>query len=186
MMKSIVMSAVAGAVVLGLSAVVANAVLGLRPMVDVRRAANMEQVYRALRANISSPGGYIVQSAASDVTPTDDPVFGVRYSGIGHASAGLTLAVQFLSALVACALVAALLSTVSERVGSSYGRRVTFVAAMGIAFAVYGDLPKYDIGGYPAGSAALLAASTFVAWSLAGLAMAGILRPRETARRVVA
>jgi hypothetical protein len=184
MIKKIALSAAAGAAVMILWAVVANAVLGLRPRIDMRRPTNMEQVYQVLLANVATPGGYIVQSAANDTAPTGDPVFGIRYSGIGHASAGQTLIFQLLIALLTCALVAVLLSMVSPRVGSSYPRRVIFVALVGIAFAVNGDLSKYDIGGYPMGSALLLAANTSVAWILVGLAAAAILRPPETSHGV--
>ena len=175
MTKKIILSAAAGAVVLILWALVANAVLGLRPKIDMRRPANMEQVYQVLRANIASPGGYTVHSAANDLAPNEDPVFGIRYSGIGHASAGLTMLLQLLTALVTCAIVAALLSIASERVLASYPLRVLFVASIGAAFAVYGDLPKFDIGGYPIGSAVLLAASTIVAWFCVGLVVGRLI-----------
>jgi hypothetical protein len=56
-------------------------------------------------------------------------------------------------------------------------RQALFVAPIGVAFAVYSDLPKADIVGYLVGSAALLAANTIVAWFLVGLLIGGILRP---------
>lgn len=179
MIKRIVMSAFAGAVMLILWAFVANAILGLRPMTDMRRPANMEQVYQVLLANISTPGGYTVHSAANDTAPTDEPVFGIRCSGLGHASSGWTMLVQFLAALMTCAIAAALLSMASERVVSSYARRVLFVTAIGAALAIYGDLVKFDIGGYPARSVLLLAGSTVAAWFLSGLVIGRILRPLQ-------
>lgn len=184
MIRRIVLAAVAGTVVLFLYAFVVNAGLGLQLRVGMRRPANMEQVYQVLRANLATPGGYIVHSAANDLAPTDDPVFGVRTSGVGHAWAGRGMILELLIGLASCALAATLLSMASERVRSSYRRRVLFVAIIGAAFAVQRDLPKFGIGGYPLESAVLLAASTSVAWLLVALAIGGILRPDQGKARV--
>ena len=57
-----------------------------------------------------------MHSAANDAGPTDDPVFGVRYSGLAHADAGRTMLVSLVVWLFASLLVAGLLSVTAERV----------------------------------------------------------------------
>ena len=177
MSRRIVLAGLASVVVLALWGFVGNAVLGLRPSIDMQRPRDMEQVYQVLEANLPAPGGYVVHSAANDAGPTDDPVFGVRYSGLAHADAGRTMLVSLVAWLFASLLVAGLLSVTAERVFGSYARRVLFVATLGLLMAVAGDLPEYDIGRYPLGSAALLALNTLVAWTLVGLVTARIVRP---------
>jgi hypothetical protein len=175
--RRIVLAGLASVVVLAAWALVGNALLGVRSRVDMRRPQDMEQVYQVLRANIPSPGGYVVHSAANDTGPTDDPVFGVRYSGLAHSDAGRTMAQGLVRWLLASIIVAGLLSVTAARVFESYAGRVLFVVTVGLLIAVTGDLSQYDIGRYPLGSAALLALDTVAAWTLVGLVMARIVRP---------
>jgi hypothetical protein len=86
------------------------------------------------------------------------------------------MAIQPIIALVSCVLAAWLLSKTSRRVLSSYARRVCFIASIGLLVAVFGELSKYGIGGYPLKSALLLAGYDLVSWIIAGLVIAGFMR----------
>jgi hypothetical protein len=50
----------------------------------------------------------------------------------------------------------------------------------GYMFAVFSDLAKFGIGGYPLRSVLLLAANDFISWTLAGLVVARFIRPEPT------
>jgi hypothetical protein len=106
------------------------------------------------------------------------PVFGIRYSGIGHDAAGRMLIVGLVIAFIASTIAAGLLSVTSDRIMSSYFRRVLFFAAIGLLFAFFSDLAQFGIGGYPLRSALLLAGSDLVSWTLVGLVVARWMRPR--------
>jgi hypothetical protein len=70
-----------------------------------------------------------------------------------------------------------MLTQTSMRVKSSYGRKVLFFSAIGLLFAIYGDLTRYGIGGYPLNGALKFAAYHIVTWTLVGLAVAWRIRP---------
>ena len=88
----------------------------------------------------------------------------------------LGLVIAFVSSMIASWM----LTLTGERVLCRYSRRVLFFGIIGLLFAVFGDLAKYDIGGYPLTSALLLGASDLISWTLAGLAMAWWIRPEPS------
>jgi ABC-type Na+ efflux pump permease subunit len=171
---------VLGAIVLIVWAFVANAILGLRPSIDMRRVANERHVYDVLRENVAAPGGYTVNpplNQSGEFMP-GQPVFSVRYSGVGHDAAGRMLILGLVIAFIASTIAAGLLSVASDRIMSSYCRRVLFFAAIGLLFAFFSDLAQFGIGGYPLRSALLLAGNYLVSWTLVGLVVARWMRPR--------
>jgi len=180
MAKRVIVSGVMGAIVLIIWAFVANALLGLRSGIDMRSVSNERQVYDVLRDNIVAPGGYIVNpppSQSGDLVP-GQPVFSIRYSGVGHEAAGRILIMQIVIALIASLMAAGMLSVTSDRVMASYLRRVLFFAAIGLLFAFFSDLALFGIGGYPLRSALLLAGNDLISWTLVGLVVARWVRPR--------
>ena len=143
------------------------------------RVPDERRVYEVLRESIVEPGGYMCNPplAPDGAFPPGEPVYGIRYGGSGHEIAGRMMVVDLATALIATTIVAWMLSVTSGRIVSAYPRRVFFCASIGLLFAVFGDLPRYGIGGYPLGSALLLGGQNLVAWTIAGLVMAWRIRP---------
>ena len=175
--RRIVLAGLASVVVLAAWALVGNALLGVRSRVDMRRPQDMEQVYQVLRANIPSPGGYVVHSAANDTGPTDDPVFGVRYSGLAHSDAGRTMAQGLVRWLLASIIVAGLLSVTAARVFET-------LCGQGPVRGDRRSADRGDRGPQPVRHRSVSArldgaagARHVAAWTLVGLVMARIVRP---------
>jgi hypothetical protein len=156
---------------------VANTVFHLRPRIEMRQVPAERTVYEIVKRSITEPGGYTLNPAvtAAGRFPQDEPVFGLHYSGFGHEAAGTMLLLQILLAFTGTLLATLLLSATSEHVRSHFSRRFFFFAGIGLLVAVLGDLPRFGIGGLPAGPAMLAAASTFGSWLLAGATMARVL-----------
>lgn len=182
MLKRILISGLLGAIVMILWAFVANAIFGLRSSIDMNQVPNEIQVYTVLKERIVEPGGYVCNPAPTPAGafPLDEPVFSIRYSGVGHEFAGWLMVLGLVIAFVSSVIAAWMLSLTGERVISRYSRRVLFFAVIGLLFAVFSDLAKFDIGGYPLTSALLLGASDLISWTLAGLVMAWWIRPEPS------
>ena len=178
MLKRIVLSGALGFVVLLLWTLVSNGLFGITARVEMGRISNEREVYEVLKESIVTPGVYMANPAltAGERFPAGDPVFSICYSGFGHEAARHMLFVDLALALVALILTAGLLSVTSERVLSRFSNRFVFIVVVGLLLAVFGDLSKYRIGGYPLHAAALLAGYHAVSWALAGLAMAWSMR----------
>ena len=178
MARRILVSGLLGAIVLVAWTVVVNAVFGFAARMDMNPVPNERAVYALLEEQIAQPGAYLANPApsANGEFPPGEPVYGIRYGGVGHEAAGRLLVIDLLTALVASIVVAGLLSVSSTRILSRYAYRVLYVASIGFLLAVFGDVPKYGIGGYPARDALLLAANHVVSWTLAGAAMAWGMR----------
>jgi hypothetical protein len=182
MLKRILVSGLLGAIVMILWAFVANAIFGLRSSVDMNQVPNENHVYTVLKERIVEPGGYMCNPplTSAGVFPPDEPVFSIHYSGVGHESAGRLMVLGLVIAFVASMIAAWMLSLTGGRVISRYSRRVLFFAVIGLLFAVFSDLARFDIGGYPLISALLQGASDLISWTLAGLVMAWWIRPEPS------
>lgn len=171
MARRVIMSGILGGIVMMLWAFVANAGFGLRPRVEMRRVSEEARLYQVLKETVSEPGGYVVNPALTSEGrfPEGEPVFAVRYGALGHGAAGWTMLWQLALWMAASAIAAWLSSRVTGR--------VRFFVVLGLLFAVFSELPRLDVAGYPLGSVLLLAANTLVAWTLAGLVIAWQMRP---------
>ena len=180
MLKRILAAGALGGVVLMLWAFVANGIFGFTSRMRMGRIPDERAVYLVLKEHIREPGLYIANpEPVPDVGfPEGEPVFAVHYAGMGHEAAGRLLFVEPAWAFLSTLLAAALLSMTSERVLSRYARRVLFLVLVGFLLALWGNLTRYGIGGYPLGAALLLAANDLAAWAAAGLAMAWPMRTR--------
>lgn len=163
-----------GGVVLMLSAFVVDGLLGFRAGIDMQRVAGEPQVYAVLKEHIVNPGRYTVnpEPTSDGRFPEGEPVFGVLTGGVGHEAAGRLMLVGLVMFLVAPMIGAWLLSQMSGRVLSSYGRKVAVFVAIGLLFAVFTDLASFGIGGYPLRDALKLAARHVADWTLVGLVIA--------------
>ena len=180
MMKRVIVAGLLGGLVLMLWVFIANGIFGFRSRIDMKAVPNERLVYQVLKESIVEPGGYVSNPPLEPGAgfPGGEPVFSIRYSGLGHEAAG-RLTFVHLTIAVLSAMIAAWLLWIGPGRTAQYSRRVLFVAGIGLLFAIYADLPRYDIGGYPLASALLLAAFDLVSWTLIGLVVAWRIRPER-------
>jgi len=187
MLKRVLLSGLLGGIVLLVWSFAASAIFGFNARVRMNQIPNERAVYSVLKENVVAPGAYMVNPEPTPGAgfPFGEPVYGVQCSGMGHEAAGRMLFAYPAILLVSSILVAGLLSMTSRRVLSRYSYKVLFVVGIGVLFAVFGELTKFEIGGYPAKSALLLAAYDVISWTLAGLVIARVMRaPAETGAAV--
>lgn len=179
MLRRVLLSGTLGFIVLLAWTVVANAIFGLRARVELNRLEDERRVYDVLKESITAPGVYVVNPAptADGRFPAAEPVFSVVYTGFTHDAAARSFWAELATGLVSALLVAALLSHASPRVLARYVSRLLFVACLGLFVGVAGELTR----GYPLASSVLLATNTVISWTLAGLVMAGLMRPGRPA-----
>ena len=179
-MQSRVLGAgVLGALVMVLALFVVNGIFGFTARLELRPVPNEAAVYAVLKEAIVEPGGYACNPAVvpGQGFPANQPVFRIHYAGVGHEAAGRLQLLRLVVTLVATTLAAWIVSMASGRVLASYWRRLGFFVLLALWLAVFSDLPRYDIGGHPWGSAVAIAAFDIGLWTLAGAVMAWRLRP---------
>ena len=178
MLGRILVAGAGGGVVLVLWSFVTNVLLGFRSRIDLNRVANEGEVHALLKQNVTAPGAYVVNPPLTPDGrfPPGEPVFGVRYGGMGHEAAGGLFLVELAVAFVAALLAAWLVSRASGRTPMSPWRAAGLLALVGALIAVYSDLPRAGIAGYPWSSVLLLGAHDIAAWLLCGLAIGWLLR----------
>jgi len=184
MVKKIIAGGLLGWVVLIVSIFLSNGVFGLNSAIDMKRLVNEEWVYAVLKESVKQPGGYSVNPPMESPRgpfPDDEPVFSIHYSGMGHEAAGRIFIVNLAIALAASLIAAWMLAVTGERVLSRYWRRVLFFAAIGLLFALFGDMMRYGIGAYSLNHALIFAAQDLACWTLAGLAVACCVKPETGA-----
>jgi len=182
MLKRVLVSGALGGVVLLAWTFVTNAVFGFTQRVEMKQVSNERAVYAVLKENVVEAGAYLVNPAPTPEGryPDGEPVFSVHYAGFGHEAAGRLVFFLPILLLAASILASWLLSMASPRVLARYAHRVLFVVVIGVVLALFGDLPKYGIGDYPAAPALLIAANHVLSWALAGLVIAWQMRaPRD-------
>jgi len=179
MSSRVIVSGLLGGLVLILWTFVINGVLGFKSRMDMKQVPDERAVYEVLRAHVTEPGGYVCNPALTGVGrfPDRAPVYSIRYSGLGHGEAGQEVLAGLLVFLAAPIVVAWLLSAASDRVLSSYRRKLLFFVAVGVLVALVADVARFGIGGYTMGDALLVAASDLAAWTLVGLVVAWRMRP---------
>jgi hypothetical protein len=182
MTKRVIVAGLLGGVVLILLSAV-NGMLGFRARIDMKEIPAERQVYEVLKETITEPGRYICNPALTSEGrfPGDAPVFSILYSGMGHETAGTQMLVGLVAFLLAPTIGAWMLSLTSARILSSYPRKVLFFAAIGLLFAVFGNLANSGIGSYPPRDTLILAGYDIVLWTLVGLVVAWRIRPERGA-----
>jgi len=179
MLGRVIAPGLLGAVVLILWTFLLNGVFGFKSRMDMKAVPDERAVHEFLRAHIVEPGGYACNPALTSAGrfPDSDPVYSIRYSGLGHGAAGREMLVGLLGFIVAPVIGAWMLSGASEKVLASYPRKVLFFVALGVLVALVADLPRYGIGGYGMISTLLFMAYDLAAWTLVGLVVAWRMRP---------
>ena len=181
MLKRVIVSGLLGSVVLILWTFVVNGILGFHSGIDMRKVQNESQVYEMLKENIVEPGRYACnpELAGEGNFPGEEPVFSILYSGMGHGTAGRQMLFGLFLYLLAPMIGALLLSQASNRILSSYARKVLFFTLIGALFAVFSDLQKFGIGGYPLRDVVLLGAHSIVVWTLIGMVVGWRITPAK-------
>jgi len=178
-LRRVIVPGLLGAVVLIAWTFVVNGVLGFSSRIHMNEIPDERRVYEVLTETIVEPGAYICNPEPEPPGrfPAGEPVFGIRYGGMGHGAAG-RLALVGLAVMLLTPIVGAwMLSTASRRTLSRYGRKVLFFTGIGLLFAVYSRLTSFGIGGYPLRDGLLLAAHDIVLWTVVGLVVAWRMRP---------
>jgi hypothetical protein len=180
MFKRVICAGLVGCAVLIVWAFVVNGIFRFQVTIDMKKIPGERQVYEMLREQIVNPGRYICnpEPTPEGGSPAGEPVFSILYGGVGHEAAGRLMFFGFVLFLIAPLIGAWMLSQASERVLSSYPRKVLFFGAIGVLIAVFTDLASYGIGDYPLKDAILIAANHVVVWILVGLAAAPIIKLR--------
>ena len=101
----------------------------------------------------------------------------VLYGGMGHEAAGMLMLAGLVVFILAPMLGAWMLSRASDRVLSSYPRKVMFFLALGVQFALVSDMMAFGIGGYPFKDVILLGLNHIGAWTVVGLVIAWRITP---------
>jgi hypothetical protein len=181
MSKNVIGAGLLGAVVLMVWTIVVDGLLGFHSRIEMKQLAGERQVYETLKQYVVDPGRYAINPPLTSERrfPEGEPAFSVLYGGVGHEAAGRSMLIGLAVFLITPVIAAWMLSQMSGRVLSSYGRRVAFFVGIGLLFALSSDLAHMGIGGYPPGDAVILAFRHVIDWTLVGLVIAWrIGRPR--------
>jgi hypothetical protein len=180
MLKKVAVAGLLGGVVLMVWTFLVNGILGFNARINMKQIPNERRVYDVLKEEIVEPGRYTCNpELGAEGFPADEPAFSILYGGMGHGAAGKMMLIQLPLFFLAPMIGAWLLSFASREVLSSYGRKVLFFSLIGLLFAVFGDLTRSGIGGYPLQSALILAAHSVIVWTVVGLAVAWRMKPAQ-------
>jgi len=111
----------------------ANGIYGLQSRIDMKQEPDESQLHIILKERIVEPGGHVCNPplTPAGVFPPGEPVFSIRYAGIGHESAGRLFFLRLAIVWGASLLAAWMLSHASRWILSRYFRRVLFFAGIG-------------------------------------------------------
>ncbi len=182
MYKKVVVSGLLGFVVLFAWGFVVNGIFGFNSRINMKQISDESLVYEVLKESIIEPGRYIINPklTPAGMFPDGEPVFSVHYSGLGHDAAGKVMLYQFVFLLLASMISVWMLSQTAPQILSSNRRKVLFYVAIGLLFAVFGDLMNFAIDKYSLNDVLLLAANDILAWTLVGLVVAKSFRPEPS------
>jgi len=180
MLKRVIIAGLLGGLVLILWTFIVNGIFGFTSSIDMKKIENERLVYQTLKENITKPGRYICnpEIATDEGFPSEDAVFSIHYSVIGHGSAGMLAFVGLIIFFIVPTIAAWMLSMTSEKIQSSYSRKVLFFTAIGLLFAFFGDIKDFGIHGYPLNDAIILAMHSILVWTVIGLVVAWRIKPQ--------
>lgn len=92
--------------------------------------------------------------------------------------------VMLLAAFLPPLLAALMLSMASPAILSRYSRRFLFVMAIGVIIVLYDDVLQMSLGPQPKDYLCFLAINNLAAWTVAGLVIARMMKPRRRASRL--
>jgi hypothetical protein len=182
MFKKVIIAGLMGGLTLMIWMFLINGVFGFRNRIDMKRVTNERQVYELLKQNIVEPGRYLCnpEPTPSGAFPDNEPVFSILYGGMGHEAAGVQSILEIILAIIASSIGAWLLTLTSEKIISSYPRKVLFFTTIGLLMAIFNDLNDYGIGSYPLNDALILAFHNIIIWTLIGMIIAWWIKPETS------
>lgn len=177
-MRRVLVAGLLGGLVMILWMIVADGLLGFKRGIEMKQLPQERTVYAFLVDHVTQPGRYVLNPEVVPERgfPGQEPIFAVHYTGLGHADAGQEMLVGLLVLLVSPIVGAWLLSNGSTRVLARYGSRVAFLTAIGVVVALLGIGARFGLATYSMGDALLLVIHDLVAWLLASLVVAGMVR----------
>lgn len=181
MTKKVIVSGFLGGVVLMIWTFIVNGIFGLNSRIQMKTIPNERQVYEVLKENVTASGRYICNPELTTERryPEGEPVYSVLYGGMGHEAAGSLMLIGLVVFLLTPTIAAWMLSKTTEETLSRYPRKVLFFTAIGLLFALFGDMTRYGIGDYPMRDSLILSLHNIVVWTVAGLVVAWRIKPAE-------
>ena len=178
-MKKIILAGFLGGVVFFIFIIIVDGILGFKRNIEMNQLRNERLVYNFLREQVTEPGRYICNPEVlpEQRFPGHDPIFVVQYSGLGHDDSGQEMLVGLLVMFLAPFMGAWLLAQASDRVLSGYGSRLLFLLGIGAVIWLFGIMARFSIASYPLGDTLVLTLHDLAAWMVAGLVIAGLIRP---------
>ena len=182
MIKKIFIAGILGGITLMILTFLVNGLMRFNVSINMKQIGEEQQVYEILRETIVEPGRYVCnpQVTSAERYPEGEPVFSILYGGVGHEAAGSLMLIGLFIYILSPIIGAWLLSQTSDKVLNSYGKKVLFFAAIGLLIALFSDLTRYGIGDYPLGDALILGINHIITWTLVGLVIAWVMKPKET------
>jgi len=135
-----------------------------------------EAAVRQSISGVTARGIYILpdpKSMEGSQTPPPGPMVFASVSPAGMASMGPAMGMQFVS-LVLCALFATWMLVQTR--GLPFGTKVCFVATIGVIVGLAGHMPSMLWWSFPPGYTAVEIADAVIGWTLAGLAIAKLVK----------
>lgn len=184
------LGALAAAVVMFIWGTLSHMFLGLGE-VGVREIPNEAAVLAAMNGNMQAPGFYYFPGMGkphNQVTDADQKAWEEKYRAGGHGvliytpagkafSIPAAMGTQFLTCLLAALIAAFLLSNAVGSLGSFLGRTL-FVGALGLFSSFDILFPYWNWYDFPTNYILASAADRVIGWTLAGAALAFILKPK--------
>lgn len=183
MTKEILISGVLGGAVMFVVMLTCRFLLPGAAYPELRAMPGQVQMHAALKERITEPGTYVCpylppnERSSSFPNYLNEPVFAVTYTGYTHGTVPGFASVGILSFLLAPTAAAWLLSQASDRVLTTYVRRVVYVATLGLLIAVSADLLLSFTAEKPLLAVAWLAGVRVITWTAAGLVVAWRVKP---------
>lgn len=191
MLKKIVLGGLTGAVISYIVLSIVHMATGLGE-VGVKNLPAEEILAPMMRAAIHEPGFYFFPGVEMKSGMTKDQEKAAQdrwaekwregphgimiYSPGGAAfNFGKLLAIQFEICIVSALLIAWLLAMAGGGL-QSYGAKVLFVAIVALFAALFGNLPYWNWYAFPTGYTIAYMATSVLAWSIAGLGMAKVMK----------
>jgi hypothetical protein len=185
MTKDIMISGVLGGVVMFVVMLACRLFLSGVGNSGFRTMPGQGQIHAALKERISEPGTYVCPylppNERSALFPDylNEPIFAVTYRGYTHATVPGFASVGILSFLLAPMAAAWLLSQASDKVLSTYSRKLLFVTTLGLFIAVSTDLLRTLTEEQPFPAALRMAVVSLITWALIGLVLAWRIKPKN-------
>ena len=196
MTNRVLLGAVSGSVVVFLVSSIWHMATGLG-QAGIQSLPDEDAVLSAMRSSIHSAGFYFFPGMNPGKEATKDPKQDGQAAYLGKYKAGPTgiliyhpggeelsfgklIAVQFLDGLAGALLLAFVLAMTADT--TTFKKRALLVVAISVFAAVVYEIPYWNWYGFPVNYISAHGAGWIVSWSIAGLAMAAMIKRRAGVR----